>query len=136
MFTLLLSSLQLSTISNPVHTLRYETQGPKLPAINHVRRPFYVFMKIQTINSCAFPKYWAISVSDCQLDRVPTLSSKMVMGTSLVFQWLRLQASNVGGTGSNPGQGTKIPHTRWTFQKHLFKIKVSLVQSYFLKIKR
>ena len=31
-------------------------------------------------------------------------------GTSLVVQWLRLHASNAGGTGSIPGQGTKIPH--------------------------
>ena len=31
-------------------------------------------------------------------------------GTSLVVQWLRLCAPNAGGTGSIPGQGTKIPH--------------------------
>ena len=31
-------------------------------------------------------------------------------GTSLADQWLRLCAPNVGGTGSSPGQGTKIPH--------------------------
>ena len=36
---------------------------------------------------------------------------KMVhTGTSLAVQGLRLQASNAGGTGSIPGQGTKIPH--------------------------
>ena len=29
-------------------------------------------------------------------------------GTSLVVQWLRLRASNAGGAGSIPGQGTKI----------------------------
>ena len=29
-------------------------------------------------------------------------------GTSLVIQWLRLCASNVGVVGSIPGQGTKI----------------------------
>ena len=27
------------------------------------------------------------------------------------FQWLRLCASNAGGTDSIPGQGTRIPHT-------------------------
>ena len=32
----------------------------------------------------------------------------MIMGTSLVIQWIRLQASNVGHMGSVPGQGTKI----------------------------
>ena len=35
------------------------------------------------------------------------------LGDSLAVQWLRLCAPNAGGalgTGSNPGQGTKIPH--------------------------
>ena len=32
------------------------------------------------------------------------------IGTSLVVQWLRLCASNAGGTGLIPGWGTKIPH--------------------------
>ena len=31
-------------------------------------------------------------------------------GTFLVVQWLRLRAPTVGGMGSIPGQGTKIPH--------------------------
>ena len=35
---------------------------------------------------------------------------KIYGGTSLVVQWLRLRASTAGGTGSIPGQGTKIPH--------------------------
>ena len=30
--------------------------------------------------------------------------------TSLAVQWLRICASNAGGTGSIPGQETKIPH--------------------------
>ena len=33
-----------------------------------------------------------------------------ITGTSLVVQWLRLHASNTGGVGSIPGQGTKNPH--------------------------
>ena len=28
-------------------------------------------------------------------------------------QWLGLHASNAGGAGSIPGQGTKIPHAMW-----------------------
>ena len=32
------------------------------------------------------------------------------LGTSLTVQWLRLRASNEGGTGLIPGGGTKIPH--------------------------
>ena len=34
-------------------------------------------------------------------------------GTSLTLQWLGLHASNVEGTGSIPGWGTKTPHTVW-----------------------
>ena len=33
---------------------------------------------------------------------------KAVKQTSLVVQWLRLQASTAGGSGSIPGQVTKI----------------------------
>ena len=32
-------------------------------------------------------------------------------------QWLRRHASNVGGMGSIPGQGTKIPHAMWQKKK-------------------
>ena len=32
------------------------------------------------------------------------------LGSSLVVQWLGLCPSTAGGTGSIPGQGTKIPH--------------------------
>ena len=31
------------------------------------------------------------------------------VGTSLAIQWLRLLASEAGGTGLIPGQGTRIP---------------------------
>ena len=36
----------------------------------------------------------------------------MGYGISLV-QWLRLHAFTAGGTGSIPGQGTKIPYATW-----------------------
>ena len=32
------------------------------------------------------------------------------VGTSLMVQWLRLHASNAGGTDLIPGQETQIPH--------------------------
>ena len=32
---------------------------------------------------------------------------KVIKGTSLVVQWLRLRAPNAGGLGSIPGQGTR-----------------------------
>ena len=37
--------------------------------------------------------------------------------TSLAVQWLRLRASNTGGMGTIPGQGTKIPHAARHGQK-------------------
>ena len=42
-------------------------------------------------------------------------------GTALVIQCLRLLALNVGGTGSIPGQGTKI----WHFTSSSQKIKIN-----------
>ena len=38
-------------------------------------------------------------------------------GNSLAVQWLGLHASTAGGTGSIPGQGTKIPHATWGMAK-------------------
>ena len=35
---------------------------------------------------------------------------KQKEGTSLVVQWLRLHAPNIGGMCLIPGRGTKIPH--------------------------
>ena len=35
---------------------------------------------------------------------------KHYVGTSLAIQWLRLHVPTVGGMGSIPGPGTKIPH--------------------------
>ena len=35
----------------------------------------------------------------------------------MAVQWLGLHASTAGGTGSIPGQGTKIPHALWHDQK-------------------
>ena len=46
---------------------------------------------------------------------------RSLLGTSQEVQWLRLQASNAGGTGSAPGQGTKIPHAAQCKDKKKFK---------------
>ena len=37
------------------------------------------------------------------------LPSKVMQGTILVVQWLRLCASSAGGMGSIPGWGTRVP---------------------------
>ena len=42
---------------------------------------------------------------------------KIVLGTSLAFQWLRLCASNARSLGLIPGWGTKIPHAVQCSQK-------------------
>ena len=42
---------------------------------------------------------------------------KLILGTSLAGQQLRLQASTVGGTGLIPGQGTRMQHAMWCVQK-------------------
>ena len=41
----------------------------------------------------------------------------MLLGTSLVAQWLRLRVPNAGGTGSILGRGTKIPRATRRGQK-------------------
>ena len=51
------------------------------------------------------------------LESPDVLFKETVVGTSLAVQWLRLWASTVGGTGSTPGQGTKIPFATWCSQK-------------------
>ena len=42
---------------------------------------------------------------------------KLILGTSLAGQQLRLQASTVGGTGLIPGQGIRMQHAMWCVQK-------------------
>ena len=38
---------------------------------------------------------------------------RLVRGTSLAFQWLRLRLPVQRGVGSIPGRGAKIPHGWW-----------------------
>ena len=50
-------------------------------------------------------------VQEGEFDSFPrTAFLKLLEGTSLVVQWLRLCASAMMGTGSIPDWGTKIPH--------------------------
>ena len=50
---------------------------------------------------------------------------KSTAGTSLMVQWLRLQAPNAGGLGSIPGQGTR---------SHMLQRKIPRVQQRQLEI--
>ena len=50
---------------------------------------------------------------------------KLITGTSLRVQWLRLHPTNAGSMGSIPGWGTKVPHTVGCGQKFLNKINKS-----------
>ena len=68
------------------------------------------------------------------LSTILSFKPKGLSRTSLAIQWLRLRASNAGGTGSTPGQGTnargmgsipgqgiKIPHATQCGQKQTNK---------------
>ena len=54
----------------------------------------------------------------------------------MVVQWLRLHASSAEGSGSIPGQGTKIPQALWCGMKEqneVIKKKNTWVTQYFKK---
>ena len=55
-------------------------------------------------------------IRDHALNSVDSIETTGI-GTCLVVQWLRLSPPNAQGTGSIPGQGTKIPHAAWSGQK-------------------
>ena len=40
-----------------------------------------------------------------------------------MVQWFRTSPFNVGGAGSIPGQGAKIPHAKWQKKKNPRNIK-------------
>ena len=63
-----------------------------------------------------------LSGSHCDFHGIPF--KELMFGTSLSVQWLRFHASTAGGTGSTPGQGTKIPQAVWHDQN---KIKLDCV---------
>ena len=69
-----------------------------------------------TLSSCSSAP--DVFTNDHVLSRKTILNKFKVAkaGTSLVVQWLRLSASTVGGTGSNPTGGTKILKTVWCSQ--------------------
>ena len=43
-----------------------------------------------------------------------------------MVQWLRLYASNLGGEGSIPGRGTRIPHVKGHGPKKINNLKIKL----------
>ena len=56
----------------------------------------------------------------------------IMLGTSLVVQWLRLHASNAGGARSIPGRGNKIPRPHSAAKKN----KIMLYFSYFYRLRK
>ena len=62
---------------------------------------------------------WEVGVSRCKLLHIEWINNKvlqystenyiqyLVIGTSLVAQWVRLHAPNAGGPGSTPGRETR-----------------------------
>ena len=48
-----------------------------------------------------------------EASHLPEMDKPGGLRTSLAVQWLRLCASNTGGVGLIPGQGTKMPHATW-----------------------
>ena len=59
-----------------------------------------------------------------RLGKKEKYQKSLAIGTSLMVQWLRLQAANAGGMGLIPGQGTKIPHATGWGQKIKLKKKI------------
>ena len=47
------------------------------------------------------------------------MDQEVILGTSLVTQWLRLRAPSAGGPGSIPGQGTR---------SHMLQLRVHMLQ--------
>ena len=54
---------------------------------------------------------------------------KVLLGTSLVVQWLRLPASTVKGAGLIPGRGTKILHAAWLGKKKKLNARNKHIQN-------
>ena len=80
----------------------------------------YLFLKLGPLQAhTAHTLSLDSSVSSASLPEMAESSSKTLptLGTSLSAQWLRLSASNAGGLGLIPSQGTKIPHAPWCSQK-------------------
>ena len=56
------------------------------------------------------------------------------MGIPWWSSGLRLHPSSVKGMGSNPGQGTKVPHAMWCDQENIFFLKRNGCQQETIKI--
>ena len=96
-----------------------KTQHNQKTKKNHFTRRFFIIITPQKgqwqLMTCVFynvnENYFNLLVF-CISNR-----ARKVLGTFLVVQWLRLHASNARGTGSIPGQGTKIPQAVQCHQK-------------------
>ena len=66
-------------------------------------------------DACSSMRTTALEKQKCR--PIGSVSKAVMRRTSLVAQWLRLHTSHAGGTGSIPGQGSKIPHAVWCKKK-------------------
>ena len=72
---------------------------------------FFIYSVASVFKSlCLFFVTWFwgsyIFTSQC-IQKLMPVSCNMILGTSLMVQWLRLQTANVGGDGSIPSQDTR-----------------------------
>ena len=85
---------------------------------------FVLFLCTCGLGSLESERLWrSSSSSSCtvlgKLWNSSFLHSTIISGTSLVVQWLRLRAPNVGGPGLIPGQGTR---------SHILQLRVCMLQ--------
>ena len=95
-----------------------------LSCSNGIHLYFHSSFLIQSPAHCGGPEKCLLNewMKHCGHNVKSSVKTYKRPGTSLVVQWLRLQASTAGGTGSIPGQGTNISHAMWCDQKKKKKL--------------
>ena len=91
-------------LSPPPKARRQLSCGPSPPYFPQVWTQSPLLCSPKCLEYRASTHAWRISLQRTKL------SLNIRTGTSLVAQWLRLQAPNAGDPGWIPGWGTKIPH--------------------------
>ena len=88
--------------------------------ISHCVYPFvFIQVSVDTWAASAFWLLWVMLLWTWMCNFFFFFFSKTKTGTSLVIQWLRLQAPNAGGPSSTPDQGTR---------SHILQLRVCVQQ--------